>query len=140
MPVRYFLDTNIFVYIFDHSAPAKAKKAQHLVRDALRSRQGVISYQVVQEFFNVALRQFSQKMTLEEAEQFLAITFRPLLAVHSSPALYSEALHLQAWHKFSWFDSLIVAAAIETRCEVLYSENLQHNQKINGVLIQNPFR
>ncbi|ACO32571.1 MULTISPECIES: PIN domain-containing protein [Acidobacterium] len=140
MPGRYFLDTNIFVYAFDQSAPAKAKKAQQLIRDALRSGLGVISYQVVQEFFNVALRNFTQKMTVEEAEQFLAITLRPLLAVHSSPALYSEALHLHARHKLSWFDSLIVSAAIEAQCDLLYSEDLQHGQKFGGLKVQNPFR
>lgn len=140
MPGRYFLDTNIFVYAFDHSAPAKAEKARMLIRDALSTGLGVISYQVAQEFFNVALRHFPQKMTLEEAGQFLAITLRPLLAVHSSPALFAEALHLQARYKFSWFDALIVTAAIESQCELLYSEDLQHGQKIGGMRIQNPFR
>lgn len=140
MPGRYFLDTNIFVYAFDHSARAKATTAQKLIREAIRSGLGVVSYQVVQEFFNVALRHFSGKMSLEDAQQFLAITFRPLLAVHSSPGLYSEALHIQAKHKFSWYDSLIVAAAIESECEILYSEDLQHGQKVGGVQVKNPFR
>lgn len=140
MPGRYFLDTNVFVYAFDHSAQAKAAKAQKLIREGIRSGLGVVSYQVVQEFFNVALRHFPKKMGLEEAQQFLAITFRPLLAVHSSPALYSEALHLRARHHFSWYDSLIVAASIESECEILYSEDLQHEQKIGDVQIRDPFR
>ena len=140
MPGRYFLDTNIFVYAFDQSAPAKATKAQKLIREAIRSGLGVVSYQVVQEFFNVALRHFPKKMSLEEAQQFLAITFRPLLAVHSSPSLYSEALHLQSRHHFSWYDSLIVAASIESECELLYSEDLHHGQRIGEVQIRNPFR
>lgn len=140
MPGRYFLDTNIFVYTFDQASHSKAAKALKLVREAVQTGLGVVSYQVVQEFFNVALRQFAHKMSLEDAQQFLAITFRPLLAVHSSPALYSEALHIQAKHRFSWFDSLIVAAAIEAQCEILYSEGLQHGLKISGVQIINPFR
>jgi len=140
MPGRYFLDTNVFVYAFDHSAQAKAAKAQKLIREAIRSGLGVVSYQVVQEFFNVALHRFPKKMSLEDAQQFLAITFRPLLAVHSSPALYSEALDLQAKHHFSWYDSLIVAASIESECEVLYTEDLQHGRKVGGVQIRNPFR
>lgn len=139
MPGRYFLDTNIFVYPLDHSSPGKAAKAQKLIREAIRSGLGVVSYQIVQEFFNVALRHFSKKMSIEEAEQFLAITFRPLLAVNSSPALYSEALHVHARHHFSWYDSLVVAAAMEAQCEVLYTEDLQHGQKIGGLQVRNPF-
>ncbi|MCL5263574.1 MAG: PIN domain-containing protein [Acidobacteria bacterium] len=139
MPGRYFLDTNVFVYAFDQSAQGKALKAQKLIREGIRSGLGVVSYQVVQEFFHVALRHFPKKMSLEEAQQFLAITFRPLLAVHSSPALFSEALHVQARHHFSWYDSLIVAASIESECEILYSEDIQHGQEIGGVQIRNPF-
>ena len=59
---RFFLDTNIFVYSFDQTAPAKSRKATQLIRKALTTQKGVISYQVVQEFFNVALKRFSQPM------------------------------------------------------------------------------
>jgi predicted nucleic acid-binding protein len=62
------------------------------------SGKGVISYQVTQEFFSVALRRFEQPMTVVEAEQYLANIFRPMLAVHSSHALYAEALRLTAAH------------------------------------------
>jgi predicted nucleic acid-binding protein len=53
---RFFLDTNVFVYSFDSDAPEKARRAGGLIREALAARKGVISFQVVQEFFNVALR------------------------------------------------------------------------------------
>jgi predicted nucleic acid-binding protein len=136
---RFFLDTNIFVYTFDASAPANAAKATALVRDAIKTRTGVISYQVVQEFFNVAMRRFETPMSAAEADQYLAATFRPLLAVHSSPALFSEAIRLGSKFQLSWYDSLIVAAAIEAQCEVLYSEDLQHGQRLESVTIANPF-
>src|SRR5262249_37570227 len=108
-------------------------------RCAVDAGKGVVSYQVVHEFFNVALRRFPQPMTAPEAEQYLQTVFRPLLAVHSSPALYLETLRITARHKLSWYDSLIVAAAAEAQCGTLYSEDLQHGREIDGVMIRNPF-
>jgi predicted nucleic acid-binding protein len=139
MSDRFFLDTNIFVYSFDQSATAKARKAAQLIRKALTTQKGVISYQVVQEFFNVALRRFSQPMQAADAEQYLSTVFRPLLGVHSSPALYAEALHLQAQSGFSWYDSLIVSSAIQARCDLLFTEDLQHGQRFGTLQIENPF-
>ena len=139
MSDRFFLDTNIFVYSFDQSATAKARKAAQLIRKALTTQKGVISYQVVQEFFNVALRRFSQPMQAADAEQYLSTVFRPLLGVHSSPALYAEALHLQAQSGFSWYDSLIVSSAIQARCDLLFTEDLQHGQRFGTLHIENPF-
>lgn len=139
MSGRFFLDTNIFVSTFDHSAPAKAKRSAHLIRRATDTGEGIVSYQVVQEFFNVALRRFSQPMSVAEAEQFLITVFRPLLAVHSSPAIYVEALRISAKHRLAWYDSLIVAGALEGHCDILYSEDMQHGREIERLRIENPF-
>jgi predicted nucleic acid-binding protein len=139
MSGKFFLDTNIFVYSFDAGAPKKAQRAAQLIRQAIRTRSGIVSYQVVQEFFNVALRRFAQPMTVADAEQYLATTFRPLLAVHSSHTLYGEALRIGARFKLSWYDCLIVASAIEGECEVLYSEDLQHGQRLGNLQVSNPF-
>jgi predicted nucleic acid-binding protein len=136
---RFFIDTNIFVYSFDQTAPAKSRLANQLIRKALATQKGVISFQVVQEFFNVALRRFSSPMSASDAEQYFAVTLRPLLAIHSSPALYLEALHLQSRHKLSWYHSLIVAGAQQAQCEVLLSEDMQHGQKFGTLQISNLF-
>src|ERR1700679_417186 len=101
MSDRFFLDTNIFVYSFDQSAIAKARRAAHLIREALTTQKGVVSYQVVQEFFHVALKKFAQPMQPADAEQYLIAVFRPLLAVHSSQALYADALSLRTQSKLS---------------------------------------
>jgi predicted nucleic acid-binding protein len=135
---RFFLDTNIFVYSFDKNAP-KADRAAQLIRQAIEARQGIVSYQVVQEFFNVALRRFAEPMSAAEAEQYLSTIFHPLLVVHSSHGLYSRALQLASTHSISWDDSLIVASAIEGRCGILYSEDFQHGQRFGRLRIQNPF-
>jgi predicted nucleic acid-binding protein len=139
MSDRIFLDTNIFVSSFDQTAPEKAQRAAHLIREALTTQKGVISYQVVQEFFNVALKRFSKPMPAADAGQYLLAVFRPLLAVHSSQALYAEALFLHAQSSLSWYDSLIVSAAIQARCEILFSEDLQHGQRFGSLQVRNPF-
>jgi predicted nucleic acid-binding protein len=139
MSTRFFLDTNIFVYSFDASSPKKAAQATKLIRKGIEARGGIVSYQVVQEFFNVALRRFAKPMSSVDAEQYLSTTFRPLLAVHSSSALYGEALRIGARFRLAWYDSLIVASAIEGQCDVLYSEDFQDGQQIGSVTIANPF-
>jgi predicted nucleic acid-binding protein len=139
MSDRFFLDTSVFVCSFDRNAASKERVATQLIRKALSTQKGMISYQVVREFFNVALRKFSHPMTAADAEQYLGAVFRPLIGVHSSPALYAEALHLHARSNLSWVDSLIVSAAIQAHCDVLYTEDLQHGQRFGDLQIANPF-
>jgi predicted nucleic acid-binding protein len=139
MSGRFFLDTNIFVYSFDPTSPKKYAQSNKLIRSAIEHRGGIVSYQVVQEFFNVALRRFAKPMSSADAEQYLSTTFRPLLTVHSSPALYSEALRIESRFRLPWYDSLMVAAAIEGRCAILYSEDFQDGQQFGSVTVSNPF-
>jgi predicted nucleic acid-binding protein len=136
---RFFLDTNVFVYSFDRSAPAKARRAAQLIGRAVETRKGIVSYQVAQEFFNVALRRFAQAMSAADAEQYLATVFRPLMVVHSSLALYGEALRLAHRYHLSWFDSLIVAGALEGQCSILYTEDFRDGQQFGELRIENPF-
>lgn len=139
MNARYFLDTNIFVYSFDPSAPAKSRRASQLIRDGVATRKGIVSYEVVQEFFNVALRRFTHPMTVSDAAQYLGKVFLPLLAVHSSSALYHSALELSQKHRLGWYDSLIVCSAQEAACAVLYTEDLQHGRRFDELKVENPF-
>jgi len=136
---RYFLDTNVFVYSFDAGEPDKARRARKLVRDAVSTGKGVVSYQVVQEFFNVAMRKFDRPMTTADAEQYLTTVFRPLLTVQSSAALFLEALRVMSRYQVSWFDSLIVAGALESNCTSLLSEDFQHGLRIGNLRVENPF-
>jgi predicted nucleic acid-binding protein len=137
---RFFLDTNIFVYSFDRTAKAKSQFAAQLIKQALTTQKGMISFQVVQEFLNVALRRFSPPMPAADAEQYLNSVLHPLVAVHSSNRLYGEALHLQNRYQLSWYDSLIVGAAIHAECDLLLTEDLQHGQKFGTLHVENPFR
>jgi predicted nucleic acid-binding protein len=140
MSVRTFLDTNIFVYANDRNEPRKQNIALKLIRNATIESTGVISYQVVQEFFNVVLVKAPRKMPYEDAKLFLETVFRRLRAVPSSLALISDAIQIQERYRLSWYDSLIVAAAQHANCNVLYTEDLQHGQQFGSLTIQDPFR
>jgi predicted nucleic acid-binding protein len=140
MSAKFFLDTNIFIYSLGGTPAGKARRAAELVREAIASRNGIISYQVVQEFFSVAFRRFAPPMTAVQAEQYLASVFHPMLAVQSSSALLADALRLYERHRLSWYDSLIIAAALEAQCGVLYSEDMRHGQTFGDLRIENPFR
>lgn len=140
MNARFFLDTNVFIYQFDDREPEKTSRASQLVDAAIASRRGVVSYQVVQEFFSVGFSRFEIPLSKSDAEEYFSLVFKPLLAVHSSPALFLEALRIHAEHRFSWYDSLIVAAAQQADCSLLYTEDMQHGRRVGDLRIENPFR
>lgn len=136
---RFFLDTNIFVYSFDPDAPTKAAIAEKLITHGRTSGLGVISYQVAQEFVNVATRSFAKVFAREGLERYALRVLFPLLKIHSSTELFLQALHLQSVNWLSWYDSLIVAAALQNGCKTLYSEDLQHGQRFGNLVVENPF-
>ncbi len=136
----FFLDTNIFVYALLASEPRKRTRALQLLEQALASHAGCISYQVVQEFANVATRKFAQRFSTEQCKQFVDAVMQPLNRVASNPALIHLALDLQEETRYGFYDSLVMAAALQAGADVLYSEDLQHHQLVRGTLrIVNPF-
>ncbi len=139
MSDKYFLDTNILVYSLDPVDPRKARIAEDLVTRGVGSKLGVISYQVVQEFMNVSLRQFTAAMTVTELELYFFKVLLPMMTIPSSSGLFLEALRLQTVNQIAWYDSLIVAAAIQSGCEILYSEDMQHGRRFGNLVTQNPF-
>jgi predicted nucleic acid-binding protein len=140
MKDKLFFDTNIFVYAYDDRDLRKHRIATDLIREFTATKNVVISYQVVQEFFNVALGKSARKLTHEDARKVLDDLFRPLKIVSPSFALVSEGIHIQQRYKLSWYDSLIVSAAQYAGCDLLYSEDLQHGQQFGAVTVHDPFR
>lgn len=134
-----FIDTNIFVYTFDQGDPVKQARAQALVGNALTAQNDCISYQVIQEFLNVATRKFKNRLTHADAKKYLTLVLQPLCRVYPNGALFSEALDIANRWQYSFYDSLILAAAKQAGADVLYSEDLQHGQMIGRVRIVNPF-
>ncbi|MCY4109053.1 MAG: PIN domain-containing protein [Chloroflexi bacterium] len=138
MSVEYFLDTNIFVYLFDETDDYKRGRAEHLVREALANETGCVSYQVVQETLNVITRNLNA--TPDQARQMLDHVLTPLWRVNPTRTLYQRCLDLKSRYRLSFYDCLIVAAALDAGCKTLYSEDLQDGQRIDGMTIANPFR
>lgn len=135
-----FFDSNVFLYLFDRSAPGKRAISAHLVDAALDTGSGVISYQVVQDTLSLLTGKFSTVATPDDAGAFLDDILSPLWRVMPTARLYREALRLQDRYGFHFYDSLIVAAALETGCDRLLSEDFQHGQRIEGLAVVNPFR
>jgi predicted nucleic acid-binding protein len=140
MSGKVFLDTNIFIYAHDRNEPRKQAIATDLVRDSLVESTGIISYQVVHEFFNVVLTKVPHKLPHSDAKLYLDTVFRRFIIVPSSLAVVSEAIRMQERFRLSWYDSLIVAAAQHAGCSTLYSEDLQHGQQFGAVTVKDPFR
>lgn len=99
----FFLDTSIFVYALLASEPLKKQRALELVEQALASHQGCTSYQVIQEFANVATRKFVQCFNSKQCKQFIDAAMQPLNRVAFSPNLLNAALDLQDHTRYSFF-------------------------------------
>ena len=136
---KYFLDTNIIVYSFSDESPAKKAAASDLIKTAIETQKGVISFQVIQEFLNVATRKFKSPLKANDADRYLKLALDPICKVYSSMELYSQALDIMERWQYSFYDSLIIAAALKAECKILYTEDLRHEQKIYSMQIINPF-
>ncbi len=139
MSAEYFLDTNVLLYCFDPVDFRKQRIAQMLVDEALAEGRGKISYQVCQEFSNVMLHKLKDDIPISKLMAVLeGVVFR-LICVYPSPRLFSEAIRLHTQTQYRFYDSLIVAAALESGATILYSEDLQHGRQIGSLRIVNPF-
>lgn len=135
-----FFDTNVLVYLFDRSDQRRRRIAEGLLAQALESGSAVISHQVVQETLHVITRKIKPALTAQEARSVFDSILLPLWRLPVEAALYGRALGLQDKLAIGFYDSLIVAAALEGGCRRLLTEDLQHGQRIEGLRIENPFR
>lgn len=140
MSGKVFWDTNILVYVFDAAHPQKRLRARQLLNEGLRDGTLCLSWQVIQEFANVALHQFESKMPVTALGEFMETVLFPCCGVYPSPDLYTKALKIHSRTQYRFNDSLIVASALEARVNLLYSEDLQEEREIEGLRIINPFR
>jgi predicted nucleic acid-binding protein len=132
MPAKAFIDTNIVIYALGQSS------AKTVLAAPLFAEHPTISTQVLSETANVALKKLS--LPLLETRKLLA-TLESLCSVEIIvPATMHHAIEIAGRYGFSWYDSLIVATALDAECDTLYTEDMQHNQLIEGRLtIINPF-
>jgi predicted nucleic acid-binding protein len=135
-PPRTFFDSNILIYAEDAAYPAKQKKAIALVLEHRRQRTGVLSTQVLGEFFEVATRRMKMDPTIARVQAEFYSRFE-LIAPVLADAF--AAMDLHRLHRYSYWDSLMIRCALGSGCKVLLSEDMQHGQSIDGVRIVNPF-
>ena len=138
MSDRVFLDTNILVYLYDSDQPDKQARARALVERFGLSDAIVISTQVLQEFYVNVTRKFAKQLS---DEQILLATrnLGKLRVVEVSVEMIFSAIDLARQLRLSFWDSLILVAALESQCGLLLTEDLQHGQRIGSLTVQNPF-
>ena len=132
MAGKAFLDTNVLLTLLSADA-AKAGRAEELVGGG-----GVISIQVLNEFASAASRKL--RLSIPEIRECLEPIARICRIEPLTLQTHARGLEVAARYGFSVYDSMIVAAALLSGCDTLYSEDLQHQQRVDGLLIRNPFR
>lgn len=137
MARRCFLDTNVLIYSVDRADPVKQQTALAAIARHAKERSGVISTQVLQEFFSAATRKLG--IASLQARQHLR-DFRVFDIVQVSPGIIEEGVDCSILNLISFWDGLIVASASAAKCSELLSEDLAHGQIIQGVAVSNPFR
>lgn len=139
MTADYFVDTNVLVYARDASEPVKQPLAQAWLRHLWQSRTGRLSTQVLSEYYVTVTRKLSRPIGAEEAWDDVRcyLAWSPL-AIDAAVLVQGRAI--QARHRLSWWDSLIVAGAVASGASVLLTEDLQDGSSLDGVRIANPFR
>jgi predicted nucleic acid-binding protein len=133
---RSFVDTNVLVYSDDPRDPAKQASALNLIKEHLRLRTGVVSLQVLQEYFVSATGKL--KLDAGLAKQRVEV-FAMFHVAEPGVSDILAAIDMHRLHGFSYWDALVLRMAKQTGCRVLLSEDMQHGQMIDGVRIVNPF-
>ena len=135
---RQFVDTNVLIYAHDRSAGDKHVRAQALVADLWNDNNGCLSVQVLQEFYVNITRKVAQPLDPETARQIVADL--GCWTVHK-PTVDDvlEGIALQQRYQLSFWDAMIVTSAIQLKCDVLWSEDLNDGQTYGPLRITNPF-
>ena len=135
---REFVDANILVYAFDASAGPKQQAAQQLLERLWEGGTGCLSIQVLQEFYVSVTRKVAKPLPVEEATaRVRELAAWKVFSPTADDVLSAIALHRQA--KIGFWDAMILLAAAESGCDVLWTEDLNDGQLQRGVRIRNPF-
>jgi len=139
LDAKVFVDTNALVYAYDLSAGAKHHAAVTIMRDLWDSGRGITSMQVLQEFFVNATGKIAKPLDIMTAREIVR-DFLKWNPVTIDGELIVEAIDIHAAQKHSFWDSLIIASAIEGGAGTLFSEDLSDRQKIKSIVMRNPFK
>ncbi|MFL6195040.1 MAG: PIN domain-containing protein [Thermoanaerobaculia bacterium] len=138
MTDRLFVDTNVFVYLYDIDSPEKQAQAKRILGSVRQGTDLVISTQVLQEFYVTVTRKFAR--TLSDDEIIGAMTdLCDLSTVRIDVRMIFDAIEIGRRFRLSFWDALVVQAALAAGCSRLLTEDLQHGQKIGNLTVENPF-
>lgn len=135
---RDFFDANVLVYAYDPRNPVKQQRALDLLDNALANATGVLSAQVLAEFFNTVTRKLPAPLSVADAEQAIA-RFAAMPVVPLDLALVQRAVSVCQRYQISYWDAQIIAAAASAGCARIISEDLNSGQPYSGVVVVNPF-
>ena len=138
MSDKVFLDTNIIVYAHDRSSGDKHAVAREIMERLWESRKGVISVQVLQEFFVCVTQKIAKPLVIKNARTILEYLSNWDVVVNDK-YITLKAIDLQEKYRFSFWDSLVIQAAIQGQARILLSEDLPDGQAVKDLKILNPF-
>ena len=136
---KTFIDTNIIIYAYDVTAGKKQKTAGNILTDLWNSGLGVISIQVLQEFFVNVVQKIPKPIDKQQAKEIVRDFLKWHVVVNTGGSII-EAIDICLKFEYSFWDSMIIEAAITGGAAVLISEDLQDGQVISGVTLRNPFK
>ena len=137
--MRRFFDTNVLVYLFDASKPRKKTRAQEVLTQAVGEGVALLSTQVLQEFFVAVTRKLSTPLPHQQAERAVR-NLAKLETAKIDADIILKAIETMRRYRLSFWDSLIIQAALRGGATVLYTEDLQHGQVIETLTIEYPFK
>jgi predicted nucleic acid-binding protein len=137
MSDKTFIDTNVLIYAHDVDAKAKHQTAKALVGELWTERSGVLSMQVLQEFYVNVTRKIASPLSKDLAR--LVVNSYSIWCVETTPAEISAAFRIEDEARIGFWDALIISSAAKSGATRILSEDLSAGQRIAGVLIENPF-
>jgi predicted nucleic acid-binding protein len=136
---KYFVDTNILIYAYDLSAGEKHEKAKRILIGLWETGGGMLSLEVLQEFFVNITRKVSKPLEVNRAKEIIQDFLKWDLVLADGESVV-EAIELHDRYQFSFWDAMILQAALRGGASFLLSEDLAEGQTIGGLKIKNPFR
>ncbi len=135
---RVFLDTDIIVYAYDREAARKHEIARDLLIDLWNTGDGVLSAQILEEFYVTVTKKIKFPLPPTSAREIVEDLLTWEIVANDGEAVL-EAIDLQTSEKISFWDALVIAAAIKGGAEILLSEDLSHGRKFGNLVVRNPF-
>ena len=137
MSGKTFIDTNVLIYAHDADAGAKHQIAKEVLRELWTERTGVLSVQVLQEFYVNVTRKISTPVSKELAR--LVVGSYSIWCTETTPTEIASAFRIEDESRIGFWDALIVSAASKSGATRILSEDLNAGQRIAGILLENPF-